>query len=139
MFRSETVSIAIDCPWQDVYEFLAEPLNLPTWSSDLGTSIRHIGGTDWVSDTPEGPVTIRFSPRNPHGVLDHAIFREGEPALTTPTRVFANDGGAEITYTMFQRPGISDAQFASELEWIRSDLLALKSLLESRSHTRPDV
>lgn len=136
MFRSETISIAIDCPFQDVYEFLAEPLNLPTWWSNLGGSIRHSGGSDWVSDTSEGPVVIRFAPRNAYGVLDHAIFREGETAVTTPTRVFANDDGAEITYTLFQRPGISDAVFASELEWVRSDLLALKSLLESRPRPR---
>jgi len=36
MFRSETISISIDCPHQEVYEFLLEPLNLPTWGSNIG-------------------------------------------------------------------------------------------------------
>ena len=47
-------------------------------------------------------------------------------------RVFANGEGCELTYTMYQRAGTSDASFASEIEWVRADFLALKSLLETR-------
>jgi hypothetical protein len=34
-------------------------------------------------------------------------------------------------HTSVQQPGIDDAQFDSEEEWMRSDLLVLKSLLDA--------
>lgn len=132
MFRSETISVSIDCPLEEVYDFLLEPLNIPTWGSNLGTTIQHAGGSDWVTETPEGPLTFRVPTRNAFGVLDHAAFRPGETPSITPMRVFANGEGCELTYTMYQRAGTSDASFASEIEWVRADFLALKSLLESR-------
>jgi hypothetical protein len=137
MFRSETISISINCPWQEVYEFLIEPLNLPTWASNMGPSIEHVSGPDWASETPNGRVIYRYPARNSLGVLDHAVFREGtkEPVIT-PTRVFANGDGAELTYTLFQRAGMSDEVFRSEIEWMRADFLSLKSLLESRRKRR---
>jgi hypothetical protein len=136
MFRSETISISIDCPHQDVYEFLLEPLNLPTWASNMGPSIEHVSGLDWASDTPAGRLLLRYPPRNPYGVLDHSVFREGKIPRISPMRVFANDDGAEVTYTLFQRTGMSDELFRSEVEWMRADLLSLKSLLESRKKRR---
>jgi hypothetical protein len=131
VFRSETLSISIDCPLSQVYDFLLEPLNIPIWGSNLGGTIRHAGGSDWITETPDGPLTFRIPGRNAFGVLDHAVFRPGETPELTPMRVFANDGGTELTYTMYQRPGATNAQFASEVEWVRADFLALKSLLES--------
>ena len=59
------------------------------------------------------------------------LVAEGSPALTTPMRLIANDGGCEIIYTQFQRPGMSDEAFASEVEWVTSDFAALRSLLEA--------
>ena len=132
MFRSETISLSIDCPYEDVYDFLIEPLNIPTWGSNLGATIRHAGGSDWVTDTPDGPLTFRVPTRNSFGVLDHAVFRPGDEPAITPMRVFPNGDGTELNYTMYQLPGTTDARFASEVEWVRADFLALKSLLESR-------
>jgi hypothetical protein len=136
MFRSETISISINCPWREAYEFLLEPLNLPTWSSTLGPSMVHVSGSDWASETPTGKLIFRFPPRNEFGVLDHAVFFEGEEPMTYPMRVFANGDGADLIYTLFQRAGMDDDVFRSEAEWIRADFLALKSLLESRRTQR---
>lgn len=136
MFRSETISISIDCPHREVYEFLLEPLNLPTWASNLGHSIEHVSGNDWATDTPEGRLFVRYPERNSYGVLDHAIFVDGKNPVISPMRVFANGGGAEITYTQFQRPNMSDEKFHSEVEWMRAEFLTLKSLLETRPRKR---
>ena len=38
--------------------------------------------------------------------------------------------GRELIYTFFQRPGMSDEALESTIEWIRSDLWVLKSVLE---------
>jgi hypothetical protein len=102
----------------------------------MGAKIEHVTGNDWVSSDDEGEVTYRYHPRNEYGILDHAVFRQGQAPFTTPMRIVANgEDGAEVLYTLFQQPGMSDATFHSEIEWVQADFLALKSLLESR-HVR---
>jgi len=130
--RSYTISVPIRRPWRQVYEFLAEPLNLPTWTSGMG-GIVHVQGNDWRSDTADGPYVFRFAPRNELGVLDFGVAREGTEPVIMPVRVAANgEEGAELVYTAFQRPGVTDEAFRSQVSWIEADLLTLKSLLESR-------
>jgi hypothetical protein len=133
MYRSQTIAVSIRSPARQVYEFLAEPLNLPTWGSTLGSTIEHVSGNDWVSEGENGRFIYRYHPRNDFGILDHAVFREGEQPFTVPMRIVANgEDGAEVLYTLYQRPGMTDEQFKSEAEWILADLMTLKVLLESR-------
>ena len=53
------------------------------------------------------------------------------PLLWTPMRVMPNEEGTELTFTFYQRPGMSEAEFVSAVEWITTDFLTLKSLLEA--------
>lgn len=133
MFKSKTISIAIYRPYDEVYEFLAEPKNFPSWASNLGSDFVQVGESDWATTTRNGRVILRFSPRNAYGILDHQVFPEGKTALTTPMRLIANGEGCEIIYTLLQRPGMTAEALASEIEWVTSDFEALRSLLESRS------
>ena len=130
MFKSRTISIPINRPYAEVYEFLAEPRNFPSWASNLGADFAHVGGTEWAT-TRTGRVILRFSARNDFGVLDHAVYAEGTKPIITPMRVIANGDGAEILFTLLQRPGMTDAEFESEAEWVRSDFDALRSLFET--------
>ena len=132
MFKSKTISIPIYRPYDEVYEFLAEPRNFPSWASNLGSDFVQIGANDWATTTRNGRVILRFSPRNAYGILDHQVYLEGKTAVTTPMRLIANDEGCEIIYTQLQRPGMTEEAFASEVEWVTSDFEALRSLLESR-------
>jgi uncharacterized protein YndB with AHSA1/START domain len=132
LYRSVTIATSIDYPVKQVYEFLAEPLNLPTWTVAI-ERIEHRRGSDWAATTPQGEVTFRYHPRNEYGVLDFAMWRPGEAeGEIIPARVFANGDGTEMTLTLYQRPGITDEAFDSEVEWTRNDILTLKTLLESR-------
>lgn len=133
MFRSRTISTSIRCPHQKVYEFLIEPLNLPTWASGVGPRIAHLQDNDWVGEDEQGNRTIyRYHPRNEYCVMDHAVFREGETPHTVPMRIVANgEDGAEVIYTLYQRPGMNDEAFDSEAEWVQADFLTLKALLET--------
>ena len=132
MFKSRTISIPIYRPYDEVYDFLAEPLNFPSWASNLGSDFIQTGANEWATTTRNGRVILRFSPRNTFGILDHQVFLEGKTAHTTPMRLIENDEGCEVIYTQFQRPGMSEDAFASEIEWVTSDFEALRSLLESR-------
>jgi hypothetical protein len=132
MFKSKTISIPIHRPYSEVYDFLAEPLNFPSWASNLGTDFVQTDRLEWATTTRTGRVILRFAPRNEYGILDHQVFVEGKTPTTTPMRLIENDDGCEIIYTQLQRRGMSDAAFASEVEWVTSDFEALRSLLESR-------
>lgn len=133
MYNSRTISVSILCPVKQVYEFLAEPLNLPTWAASFTGKIEHLSGNDWLADIEGNPVIVRYHPRNEFGILDHAVFPEGTTPLTTPMRIVANgDDGTELLYTHYQRPGVSDEVYVSESEWVLADLMALKSLLEAQ-------
>ncbi|MBX6374836.1 MAG: SRPBCC family protein [Acetobacteraceae bacterium] len=124
------LSTGISRPFAEVYAFLAEPENFPKWASGLGHSFRHLDGMEWLAETPMGPMRVRFSERNPYGVLDHTLLPEDGEPMHNPMRVVANGDGSEVVFTLFRRPGMSDADFARDADWVLRDLQALKALLE---------
>jgi hypothetical protein len=130
MLRSRVISLAIERPVRDTYRLLSDPANFPKWASLTGHRFEHQGGRDWLADTAAGPRVVRFCEPNDLGVLDHAVFGEGEEPIVGPMRVVANEEGTILHYTFFQRPGLSDEKFDSTIEWITTDLMTAKSLLE---------
>jgi hypothetical protein len=131
VLASEVITVSIRRPCAEVFEFLADPMNFTRWASVPGSIMESMGGTDWLVDVPSGRRVIRFTPRNPYGVFDYQIFEPGESCgPTTPVRLVPNQEGADLQLTWFRRADTSDAQFRSEIEWARSDLQRLKTLLE---------
>lgn len=131
---SRTFSITIRrCPHQ-VYDFLAEPRNLPRWASGLGQNLRQDCAREehaWLADTPGGTVSIHFSPRNDFGVLDHVVKLTSGMTIFVPMRVIINAGGSDVLLTLFRQPDMDDARFEADGDWVMRDLDALKTLLES--------
>ena len=128
-FEARTISVAIDRPPREVYDFAVVPENLPKWATGLGTSGER-AGDEWVAQTAQGPLRVRFVGRNELGVLDHHVtFPEGT-VVYNPMRVVANGSGSALSFTLFRRPGVTDEQFAADAAWIERDLKALKQLLE---------
>jgi uncharacterized protein YndB with AHSA1/START domain len=128
--RVRHISVGIARPPDEVYAFLADPENFPKWASGLGHSFRHVGGMEWLAETPTGAMRVRFSERNRYGVLDHAVVPDNGEPMHNPMRVIANRDGSEVVFTLFQRPGMSDEEFGRDAEWVTRDLNALKALLE---------
>ena len=128
--RARNISITIERDWREVYEFAHQPENFPRWASGLATSL-HRDGEHWVTDTPEGEVRVRFTPRNDFGVLDHFVSLPTGVQIDIPLRVVANGNGSEVIFTLFLTPEMTDEIVERDLELISSDLAALKSLLES--------
>ena len=130
MLRSEVIKISIDRPYPEVYDFVATPMNFTKWAENHDSRMEAIGGTRLVV-LPGGKHVIRFTRPNEFGVLDYQVFDRGQAGgPVTPVRLIANGDGCEVVMIWFQRPGISDTRFASELEWVASDLQRLKALLE---------
>jgi hypothetical protein len=125
------LSIAIGRSAAEAYEFLCLPENFPKWASGLASSLRREGG-EWIAETPEGRVTVRFTERNARGVLDHSVTLPNGAAVFVPLRVLPKGENCELVLTLFRRPGMSDEELAADAEWVTRDLKTAKRLLEAR-------
>jgi hypothetical protein len=132
MRRSHTISVSIDRPFDEVYDYLVKPANYENWAAVEPGSFKPLDNGDWQGETPDGLRHFRFTPPNNFGVLDHAMFVPGTELLYMPMRIMQNGRGTELTFTFFRRDGMDDVQFASTVEWISTDFLTLKSILEFR-------
>ena len=131
--RSRTLhlSVGIDRPASHVYDFAADPLNLPRWAAGLAGSMVERDGERWLTQSPMGRVTFTFAPRNQFGVLDHDVTLPSGETVHNPLRVIADGDGCEVVFTLRQRPGMTDADFERDLDAVTKDLAMLKSLLEN--------
>lgn len=130
--RCRTLSVSIDCPPARVYAFVRHPENLPRWASGLGTAIRR-AGDGWVLDTADGPLGFRFVADNDVGVLDHVVTLASGESVLNPMRVVPNGEGSEVSFTLFELPGMTAEAFAADAATVERDLRALKRVLEGGS------
>jgi uncharacterized protein YndB with AHSA1/START domain len=129
MTESRTVSIAIRRRPDEVYEYLADPVNFPKWSVFIKEITRE--GDAWTATTPDGTVRMRFTPRNEFRVLDHTVTVSPQVQVYVPMRVLASpDGASEVIFTVFRLPGMSDVQYKRDIEMVLTDLAGLKRVLE---------
>jgi hypothetical protein len=131
MHQAHIINFGIARPVGEVYTFLADPRNYPKWAAVIESTFRQIGPSEWEAETEFGPRLIRFSARNEFGVLDHAVYRRGDEPLMMPLRVVANGDGCELVFIFYRRPGTTDEQYRSAIEWVTTDFLTLRTLLEA--------
>ncbi len=124
------LTIGIDRDATTVYAFASQPENLPRWAAGLGRGITRAGDL-WMVDTPAGAVELRFAPPNGYGVLDHVVTLPDGTEVDVPVRVVANGAGAEVMFTLFRQPAMSEADFERDAGLVAADLAALKRLLEA--------
>lgn len=130
LFEARPISVSIARPADQVYDFAQRPESFPKWAAGLGGTLTR-DGDRWIAHGPDGDVHVRFSPRNPHGVLDHWVTLPDGTEVSIPLRVVANGDGAEVTLILFRLPGMDDAQFERDQGMVAADLAKLKALLES--------
>lgn len=128
-FKSRTISVQIDRAPKEVYDFVSDPQNLPEWARAFCKSIRK-SNSDWIMETPQGPMKIRFVPRNTLGVLDHYVMMASGTEVYVPMRVVPNGSGSEILFTIFRLPGMTDKEFSEDAALVEKDLEGLKNVLE---------
>jgi hypothetical protein len=132
MFASRTLSVSIGRPPTKVYEFASNPENLPKWAKGLGQSVRK-QGDDWIVDTRQGPVNVRFAEKNNFGILDHYVTTVSGFEVYVPIRVLPNGTGSEVIFTLFRLPDVSDEKYVEDMKLVERDLRTLKDLLENGS------
>lgn len=130
------IGIGIDRPADEVYAFLAEPLNFPQWAEGLGHGFSHVEGMTFSAQSPMGAIRILFSEPNRFGILDHTVVLPDGRAMTNPMRVLANGAASEVVFSLFQRD-MTDDELARDAGLVTRDLKTLKALLEGQP--RPPV
>ncbi|MFE9341073.1 SRPBCC family protein [Streptomyces sp. NPDC007063] len=128
---SRHVSVYIDRPLGEVYDYASNPVHLPVWAHGLGDSIEQ-RDEGWVAESsPMGRVVVTFTPRNELGVLDHDVTLPSGQTVYNPVRVIAHGAGSEVVFTLRRRPEVSEAAFERDAETVAADLARLKSIVES--------
>lgn len=125
---SRTISVDIIRPPDVVYEYLANPENFPQWSFFLMAARPE--GDNWIFETPNGPVQVRFVPRNPYRILDHWVTAGGQSTIYVPLRVIENAGESTVLFTIFRQPEMSHQSYDADIAAVRKDLDNLKMVLE---------
>lgn len=129
--RSRHLSVSIQRPAAEVYDYAADPSHLPAWAAGLAGSTVELVDGRWVTDSPMGRVTFTFAPRNPFGVLDHDVSLPGGQTVHNPLRVLPDGDGCEVVFSLRQRAGVGDEEFERDAAAVARDLLRLKEVLES--------
>jgi hypothetical protein len=129
--KSQHISIDIKRPMSEVYDFAADPLNLPKWAAGLAGSKVERDGHQWFTESPMGRVTFTFAPRNDFGVLDHDVTLPSGQIVYNPLRVISDGDECEVVFTLRQRPEMTDEDFERDADAVAKDLATLKSVVES--------
>lgn len=128
-FKSKHISVSINRSARDVYEFASNPESLPKWATGLSGSIEKANG-EWIAESPMGKIRIKFAEKNKFGILDHDVILQSGEEIYNPMRVFPNNDGSELIFTLYHRPGMSEQMFADDAKLVKKDLERLKELLE---------
>lgn len=129
VLKSKTISVSIECKPDKVYEYARNVEHFPEWATSFCLSVRNTGG-EWVIQTPDGPMNIRFVEKNGFGVLDHTVTTASGEQVFNPMRVIPNGSGSEVVFTLFQLPDMPDEKFAADAGMVEQDLRTLKAVLE---------
>ena len=124
------ISITIRRPPTEVYDFVADPRNLPLWAAGLARAEVHQDGDAWIAEAPFGRVRVKFVDRNSFGVLDHDVTLESGVTVHNPMRVMPRAEGSEFVFTLFRRPEMTEEDFQRDKAAVEADLKTLKQLME---------
>src|SRR3954454_5982760 len=111
MLEATVITISIPCSAQRLYDAIWKPEIFPAWASGLSGSPLERDGETWTAQGPAGPIRIRFTGRNPFGVMDHWVDLGGGRVIYVPMRVVANAEGSEVMLTLFRQPWMTPEQF----------------------------
>lgn len=130
--ESRHLSVVIERPAAAVYEYAADPANLPTWASGLADTALEQTDEGWVADSPMGRVVVDFVERNDLGVLDHVVTLASGERVYNPLRVIPYGDDCEVVFTIRRRSTMSTDEFERDAAAVATDLDTLKRVLESR-------
>jgi hypothetical protein len=130
--RSDTQAVSIDGPAEEVFDFVADPENLPKWAVGFCHAIRR-DGDRWLARTAQGEVGIRYVTDRRLGVVDFYLSPAPGVEAAAFSRVLPSGSGAEYVFTQFQSPGVADEVFAGQVASLAEELRVLQALVRARA------
>lgn len=130
--HSRHLSIVIERPTAAVYDYAANPANLPQWAAGLARTTVEQVDDQWIAESPMGRVTVTFAERNDFGVLDHVVTLPSGESVYNPVRVIPDGDASEVVFTLRRQSGMTEDQFDRDAEAVLADLATLKQVLEAR-------
>lgn len=124
------ISIKIEKPKDEVYQFASNPENFPQWLAFV-QSIKKISGDSWKAETTLGAVTIDLFPENKLGVIDHNVTLPDKTVVHNSLRVMENGTGSKVVFVLFEMPGKTEADYKKDADAVRADLNKLKQIMEA--------
>lgn len=127
--RSVVKYVDIAASPEQVYTFLADPMNWPQYAVVNLRSVNP-GKDGWFNVvTKFGQGEIKIIPVQELGVLDH-IWKDPQASWTVFARVVPNGEGATFMMTFFQPPILSDEQFDQAMREMDIEMGQLREILE---------
>lgn len=127
-YAVKNVHVSINKTADEVYQFASQPENFPKWVKLFQSMSKQ--DDHWIGKTAQGDVTIKWAPPNNFYILDHhVIFPNGETVFNA-MRIVPNNKGCEFVFTLFQRPGRTEADFEEDAGLVKADLETLKRIME---------
>jgi hypothetical protein len=134
--RSDTRSITIEAPPSVVFEFVADPANLPYWAVGFCRSIRHHSQDRWLVTTASGEISMWYETNETTGTIDFRFSpRDGVEAAAF-SRVVSNGHGSEYIFTQFQLEGMPNEVFEGQIRALEAELQVLRGLINARTACR---
>jgi hypothetical protein len=133
--RADTRAVTITAAATTVFEFVADPENLPRWAVGFCRAIRRDEGAPdrWIVTTAQGDLPIRYVTDAALGVIDFYLSPAPGVEAAAFSRVVPNGEGAEYIFTQFQAPGMPDEVFEAQVRALVAELQVLRSLIEARA------
>jgi uncharacterized protein YndB with AHSA1/START domain len=112
--RSETVTTVLPAPRREVFAYLSDVENLPSWATEFVRELKVEDGRHKVVNGL-GEFYFRIEADEETGVIDMLAGPDETEMALFPTRVVELPGGrSAFTFTMFQGPGMSDELFEAQ-------------------------
>jgi len=128
--RSNTLTITIDAPRDDVLAFLADPANLPRWAPNFAPAIRPDGDA-WIVGEGDGALRVQVPVDRDLGTTDIHITLPNGARRAVYLRTLPNGDGAEVLFTLFHSDSRSDEDVARQNAEVEGELRLLKALCEA--------
>lgn len=130
--RSDTQSVTLLVDHVEVFDFIANPENLPQWAVGFCRGIRR-DMDRWLVDTGHGEVPMRYHTDAALGVIDFYFSPVPEVEVVTRSRVIPNGDGSEYHFTQFQAPGMPDEAFEAQRTTLADELEVLYRIFKARA------
>ena len=112
--RTETVTTVLDAPREEVFDYLADVENLPSWATEFARELRR-DADGYVIVNGLGEFRFEIRADRATGVIDMFAGPDTEHMAVVPTRaVGLADDRTAYTFTMFQGPETPDELFEAQ-------------------------